>query len=114
MSARSKLITGRWITLIKSSYFNPILGLTFEHTISFLSYLQAQRPAQRIAVIGDGAFYHRSQEVKDYLQSLNTLREQHSWQLTCIRFAPNAPEQNPALRYLVTGEAIFKRVLPPV
>ena len=45
-----------------------------EHTISFLNYLQAQRPHQRIAIIWDGAFYHRSQELKDYLQSLNTLR----------------------------------------
>ena len=66
-----------------------------EHTISFLNYLQAQRPHQRIAIIWDGASYHRSQELKTYLQSLNTERSQPSWQLTCIRFAPNAPEQNP-------------------
>lgn len=66
-----------------------------EHTISFLAYLQAQRPHQRLAIIWDGASYHRSTEVKDYLQSLNTARAQQSWQLTCIRFAPNAPEQNP-------------------
>ena len=66
-----------------------------EHTISFLKYLQAQRPLQRIAIIWDGASYHRSQELKDYLQSLNTEREPGERQLTCIRFAPNAPEQNP-------------------
>ena len=66
-----------------------------EHTISFLNYLQEKRPHQRIAIIWDGASYHRSQELKDYLQSLNTGRPQPSWQLTCIRFAPNAPEQNP-------------------
>ncbi len=66
-----------------------------EHTISFLDYLQAQRPNQRIAIIWDGASYHRSQEVKDYLQALNVAPEQQFWQLTCIRFAPNAPEQNP-------------------
>ena len=66
-----------------------------EHTISFLKYLQAQRPHQRIAIIWDGASYHRSQELKDYLQFLNTGREPEERQLTCIRFAPNAPEQNP-------------------
>ncbi len=66
-----------------------------EHTISFLDYLQAQRPSQQIAIIWDGASYHRSQEVKDYLQSLNVAHEQQFWQLTCVRFAPNAPEQNP-------------------
>ena len=66
-----------------------------EHTISFLNYLQAQRPNQRIAIIWDGASPDRSQEVKDYLQSLNIVCDQRSWSLTCIRFAPNAPEQNP-------------------
>ena len=66
-----------------------------EHTISFLDYLQAQRPNQRIAIIWDGASYHRSGEVKDYLQALNVAHKQQFWQLTCIRFAPNAPEQNP-------------------
>lgn len=94
-SAKSKPIMGHWITLITSFWFKPILGVTCEHTISFLDYLQAQRPSQRIAIIWDGASYHRSQEVKDYLQSLNTGRPQPSWQLVCIRFAPNAPEQNP-------------------
>nr|MBW4639006.1 transposase [Gloeocapsa sp. UFS-A4-WI-NPMV-4B04] len=67
-----------------------------EHTISFLDYLQTQRPNQRIAIIWDGAGPDRSQEVKDYLQSLNIGRApSSSWQLTCLRFAPNAPEQNP-------------------
>ncbi|WP_319422144.1 transposase [Pleurocapsa sp. FMAR1] len=66
-----------------------------EHIISFLDYLQTQRPNQRIAIIWDDASYHRSQEVKDYLQSLNVAHEQQFWQLVCIRFAPNALEQNP-------------------
>jgi transposase len=66
-----------------------------EHTISFLDYLQQQRPGQRLVVIWDGASYHRSFEVKEYLHSLNPGADESSWQLTCIRFAPNAPEQNP-------------------
>ena len=75
----------------------------WEHTISFLNYKQEQRPHQRIAIIWDGASYHRSQEVKDYLQSLNTERPQPSWQLTCIRFAPNAPPAKSWRRCFVTG-----------
>lgn len=66
-----------------------------EHTIDFLKYLQQQRPNQRLALIWDGASYHRSHELKEYLQSLNAAHDQASWQITCIRFAPNAPEQNP-------------------
>ena len=45
--------------------------------------------------MGSSKRVNRSQEVKDYLQSLNTGRAPQSFQLTCIRFAPNAPEQNP-------------------
>ena len=80
-----------------------------EHTISFLDYLQTQRPNQRIAIIWDGAGYHRSQEVKDYLQSLNTGRApSSSWQLTCLRFAPNAPEQNPVEDVWLQAKRFFR------
>ena len=37
-----------------------------QSTIAFLQYLLAQCPQSRIALIWDGASYHRSQEVKTY------------------------------------------------
>ena len=43
----------------------------------------------------DGAGYHSSDEVKEFLASVNDCHEPNHWQTTCIRFAPNAPEQNP-------------------
>lgn len=63
-------------------------------------------------MIWDGAGYHRSGEVKSYLNSVNQGLEPKNWKITCIRFArqrvagvspvvataevaPNAPEQNP-------------------
>ena len=81
-------------------------------TIAFLKYLQEQYPESRIALIWDGASYHRSGEVKSYLHSVNQGLETQEWKITCIRFArqrvagvppvvataevaPNAPEQNP-------------------
>ncbi len=94
-SARSKLITGHWITSIKNFWFKPILGLTRNIPSVFWTTYKPSVPKARIAIIWDGASYHRSQELKDYLQSLNTECEPLFWQLTCIRFAPNAPEQNP-------------------
>lgn len=66
-----------------------------QFTIAFLKYLQSQYPQSRIALIWDGASYHRSKEVKSYLNSVNQGLEPHLWKITCIRFAPNAPEQNP-------------------
>ncbi|MBN3887323.1 IS630 family transposase [Nostoc sp.] len=64
-------------------------------TVNFIKYLQNQRPGKRIALIWDGASYHRSDEVKKFLSSVNDHHQPDQWQITCIRFAPNAPEQNP-------------------
>ncbi len=49
----------------------------------------------RIALIWHGASYHPSAEVRQYLDSVNQGLDEHEWKITCIRFAPNAPEQNP-------------------
>jgi transposase len=49
----------------------------------------------RIALIWDGASYHRSQAVKDYLASVNQGLQESEWRITCIRFARNDPRQNP-------------------
>ena len=64
-------------------------------TIAFLQYLLAQCPNSRIALIWDGATYHRSQLVSDYLESVNQGLDQSNWKITCLRFAPNEPKQNP-------------------
>lgn len=66
-----------------------------DSTIAFLTYLLEQYPDRRIALIWDGASYHRSQAVKDYLQSVNQGLDEAAWRITCIRFAPNDPKQNP-------------------
>lgn len=66
-----------------------------ENTQKFLDYLQAQRPGKRIVVIWDGATYHRSEEFRIYLDKVNQNLKPEDWQITCLRFAPNAPEQNP-------------------
>lgn len=34
-------------------------------------YLRSQRPDAKLLIIWDGASYHRSQQIKDYLDSLN-------------------------------------------
>lgn len=67
-----------------------------EHTIDFISYLRAHHPNKRIVIIWDGASYHRGKEFQAYLQSLNQDKtSSESWLVTCLLFAPNAPEQNP-------------------
>jgi len=64
-------------------------------TINFLKYLQQKRKGQKIAVIWDGASYHGSNEFKGYLSQVNQDLDSEDWQITCLKFAPNAPEQDP-------------------
>lgn len=66
-----------------------------QFTIEFLKYLQTLYPQKRLALFWDGASYHRSTELKIYLHSLNQDLPEDAWAITCIRLAPNAPEQNP-------------------
>lgn len=66
-----------------------------KNTIDFIEYLLKQRPGQKLAIFWDGASYHRSQEIKDYLNKINQNLPEDEWLVTCILFAPNAPEQNP-------------------
>ena len=74
-----------------------------ENTIKFLEYLRSQRPGVKFLIIWDGATYHRSQQIKEYLGTLNNSLQKEEWLITCVgvsllvreRFAPNAPQQNP-------------------
>lgn len=66
-----------------------------EATVAFLQTLLAEHPQSRVALLWDGASYHRSQVVKDYLASVNQGLAESEWKITCIRFAPNDPRQNP-------------------
>lgn len=66
-----------------------------ENTIKFIEELMRRRPSQKITLWWDGATYHRSQQLRAYLESLNQGLEEEDWRVTCRRFAPNAPEQNP-------------------
>lgn len=66
-----------------------------ENTINFLEYLKSKRPEAKLLIIWDGASYHRSQQIQNYLDSLNRELEAEQWLVTCERFAPNAPQQNP-------------------
>ena len=64
-------------------------------TLAYLKFLQLQFPDQRLLVLWDGASYHRSDEVKYALNSLNSGLPESQWRIHCIRFAPNDPTQNP-------------------
>jgi transposase len=66
-----------------------------DSTIDYLQYLLTQSPDQRLLIFWDGASYHRSQQVRAFLDSVNQGLPKDQWKIHCIRFAPNCPEQNP-------------------
>ena len=79
-----------------------------QSTIAFVQYLLAEYPQSRIALIWDGASYHRSEEVRTYLASVNQQLESLHWKITCIRFAPNAPAQNPVEDVLLQAKRFIR------
>ena len=79
----------------KKFLIKPYPKANSENTVDFLKYLQQQKPGQRIAVIWEGASYHKYEKMRDYLLEVNSELSQENWQVTCILLAPNAPEQNP-------------------
>lgn len=65
------------------------------YTVEYLKWLQSRRPDQRLVLIWDGASYHQSAETRAYLAELNAGLPEADWKITCLLFAPHAPEQNP-------------------
>ena len=67
-----------------------------DNTIAFLKYLQScYEKSTRLILIWDGASYHRSAKLREFLAQLNSELPEDEWKITCVRLAPNAPQQNP-------------------
>jgi transposase len=79
-----------------------------EATLTFLRSLMSEYADCRVALLWDGASYHRSQEVKDFLAEVNAGLAPEEWKLTCIRFAPNDPTQNPIEDVWLQGKNLIR------
>lgn len=64
-------------------------------TCIFVDYLRTQYADKRLIICWDGASYHRGLEMKAYLEAVNYGLPREKWLVTCVQFAPHAPEQNP-------------------
>lgn len=82
------LLTGHAMTF-------PAEGGNSDQTVRFLKSLRRRFQGRRVVVVWDGASYHRSDLVKTYLRNLNGERPEEERRIQCLRFAPNAPDQNP-------------------
>lgn len=66
-----------------------------ESLTGFIDYLRQLYCDKKLVIIWDGASYHVGSEMQSYLAQVNDGLEEDEWQIRCLLFAPNAPEQNP-------------------
>jgi transposase len=79
-----------------------------ESTVEFVKNLQNKYPNQKIVLIWDGASYHRFGEFREYLTEVNQNKLPDHLEITCILFAPNAPQQNPVEDIWLQGKNFLR------
>lgn len=80
-----------------------------ESTVKFVKNLQSKYPNQKIVLIWDGASYHRFGEFREYLKKVNQNNLPDHLEITCILFAPNAPQQNPVEDVWLQGKNFLRK-----
>ena len=81
-----------------------------QSTIDFIDYLRNLYSNRQLILIWDGASYHRSLELKQYLTQLNKgLYRIRDWKVRCLNFAPYAPEQNPIEDVWLQGKNFLRK-----
>ena len=80
-----------------------------ECTVGFLGKVLKKYPNKRVLIIWDGAAYHKGALVKDFLAKVNKGLSKENFKLSLMRFAPNAPEQNPVEDIWLQGKNFIRR-----
>ena len=88
-----------------------------KNTIDFVKKIIQKHPNSQHVLIWDGAPCHRSKEFlalsavegKKYLNQINQDLPESEWKVKCIRFAPNAPQQNPVEDIWLYGKTWLRK-----
>ena len=84
------------LTILNENYcLKPGDAGNSKNTIDYLRYLMTQSPNQRLLIFWDGASYHRSKEIRGFLDEVNQGLPLEQRKIHCVRFAPHCPAQNP-------------------
>ena len=81
-----------------------------DETIAYLKFLQSQFREQRLLIIWDGASYHRSNALRQFLAQENEGLDTKEWKIHCVQFAPNDPTQNPIEDAWLQGKTWLRRM----
>jgi transposase len=105
----------------RQTYYGALNLLTWEfhlyeaprgnggHTVAYLPWCQALYPDQQLVFLWDGASYHRGEEIQNFLAQENADWTEADWKVTCLRFAPHAPEQNPTADVWRKGQTHLRK-----
>ena len=88
---------------------NPYDAGNGANTVDFIKYLRSKYDPARMLLIWDGASYHKFSEMRDYLEAVNSGLDAKDWPVTCILFAPYAPEQNPVEDIWLKGKNFIRK-----
>jgi transposase len=79
------------------------------NTVAYLKWWQTLYPDKKLLFVWDGASYHRGQEMQPFLAQEKAGLAATDWKITCVPFAPNAPEQNPVEDLWLTGKTYLRK-----
>ena len=72
--------------------------------------LARQDVIDRVRQLGSGATPSQPEETQKFLAQENADLTEADWKVTCLRFAPNAPEQNPTEDVWLKGKTHLRKL----
>ena len=90
----------------------PLYGAPVGNGVNTVAYIQGCQtlyPDKKLVFLWEGASYHRGEEMQKFLAETNGSLAEADWQVTCMRFAPNAPEQNPTEDVWLKGKTHLRK-----
>jgi transposase len=78
-------------------------------TVAYLRWCQTLYPDKKLLFLWDGATYHRGHDMQTFLTQENGGLDEGEWKITCLVFAPNAPEQNPVEDLWLKGKTYLRK-----
>jgi hypothetical protein len=74
------------------------------NTVAYRQWWQTPYPDKKVLLLWDGASDHRGQEMQTFLAQEKAGLAEADWEITCVPFAPYAPEQNPLADLWLKGK----------
>lgn len=79
------------------------------NTVAYIRWCPTLYPDKKLLFLWDGASYHRGEEMQTFLAQENAGVPEAEWKVTCVRFAPNAPDQNPVENVWLKGKTHLRK-----